>query len=213
MIERVVPGLAVTDHPAGSAWPLCCNATQSGVALVIGMGVDITRHTVNDRARNGATAAQRRGDRSRRPGAVPALPDRQAWRQRRHYRRASEMIRLAGERQGHQPATEAGCPGDGVTTGSEPAPADAAPGLGRRCARVTGGGYRQVPLPDRHAGSHPQGLRSPDGDVGGVEGDLLICCEPAAAGRPRRRGKQGECRDGHLGCLAGAEPAGEGQPR
>jgi hypothetical protein len=156
MIERVVPRLAVTDHPAGSAWPLCCNATQSGVALVIGMGVDITRHTVNDRARNGATAAQRRGNRSRRPGAAPALPDRQAWRQRRHYRRAGEMIRLAGERQGHQPATEAGCPGGGVTTGSEPAPADAAPGLGRGCARVTGGGCRQVPLPDRHAGLHLQ---------------------------------------------------------
>ena len=29
----------------------------------------------------------------------------------------------------------------------------------------------------------------------------------------RRRGKRGECRDEHLGCLAGAEPAGEGQPR
>jgi hypothetical protein len=44
-----------------------------------------------------------------------------------------------------------------------------------------------------------------------MEGDLLICCEPRA-GR-RRRGKQGECRDEHLGCLAGTEPAGEGQPR
>ena len=54
----------------------------------------------------------------------------------------------------------AGCPGGGVTTGSEPAPASAAPGLGTGCARVTGGGYRQVPLPDRHAGSHLQGLRS-----------------------------------------------------
>ncbi len=34
--------------------------------------------------------------------------------------------------------------------GSEPTSAGAAPGLGRGCARVTGGGYRQVPLPDRH---------------------------------------------------------------
>ena len=57
----------------------------------------------------------------------------------------------------------AGFPGGGVTTGSEPAPADAAPGLGRGCARVTGGGCRQVPLPDRHAGSHLQGLRYPEG--------------------------------------------------
>ena len=60
--------------------------------------------------------------------------------------------------------------------------------------RVTGGGYRQVPLPDMRnaiavacfvkltgsapAGSHLQGLRSPGGDVGVVEGDLLTCCEP-----------------------------------
>jgi len=59
---------------------------------------------------------------------------------------------------------------------------------------VTGGGYRQVPLPDMRnaiaaarfvkltrsapAGSHLQGLRSPGGDVGVVEGDLLTCCEP-----------------------------------
>jgi hypothetical protein len=60
--------------------------------------------------------------------------------------------------------------------------------------RVTGGGYRQVPLPDMRnaiaaarfvkltrsapADSHLQGLRSPGGDVGVVEGDLLTCCEP-----------------------------------
>ena len=106
-----------------------------------------------------------------------------------------------------------GCPGGGVTTGSEPAPAGAAPGLGRGCARVTGCGYRQVPLPDRHAGSHLQGLRSPEGDVGVVEGDQLICCEPQPRAGRRRRGKQGERPDEHLGCLAGAEPAGEGQPR
>ena len=42
-----------------------------------------------------------------------------------------------------------------------------------------------------------------------VEGDLLICCEPQPRAGRRRRGKQGECRDEHLGCLAGAEPAGE----
>ena len=63
------------------------------------------------------------------------------------------------------------------------------------------------------AGSYLQGLRSPEGDVGVVEGDLLICCEPQPRVGRRRRGKQGECRDEHLGCLAGAEPAGEGQPR
>ena len=57
-----------------------------------------------------------------------------------------------------------GCPGGGVTTGSEPAPAGAAPGLGRGCARVTGGGYRQVPLPDRHAECHHRRLfRQADG--------------------------------------------------
>ena len=122
-----------------------------------------------------------------------------------------------------------GCPGGGVTTGSEPAPAGAAPGLGRGRARVTGGGYRQVPYRtdmrnaitpacfvkltgSAPAGSHLQGLRSPEGDVEVVEGDQLICCEPQPrAGR--RRGKQGERPDEHLGCLAGAEPAGEGQPR
>jgi hypothetical protein len=61
------------------------------------------------------------------------------------------------------------------------------------------------------AGSHLQGLRSPEGDAG-MESDLLICCGPQSrAGRPR--GKQGECRDEYLGCLAGTEPAGEGQPR
>ena len=123
-----------------------------------------------------------------------------------------------------------GCPGGGVTTGSEPAPAGAAPGLGRGCARVTGGGYRQVPLPDRHAECHRRRLfRQADGVSPGrfapsgpavpgrrcwvVEGDLLICCEPQPRVGRRRRGKQGECRDEHLGCLAGAEPAGEGQPR
>jgi hypothetical protein len=98
-----------------------------------------------------------------------------------------------------------GCPGGGVTTGSEPAPAGAAPGLGRGHAQVTGGGYRQVPLPDRHAGSHLQGLRSPEGDVGVVEGDLLICCEPQPqprAGR-RRRGKQGSA----VTSTSGAVPA------
>jgi hypothetical protein len=42
-----------------------------------------------------------------------------------------------------------------------------------------------------------------------VEGDLLICCEPRPRSGRRRRGRQGECRDEHLGCLAGAEPAGE----
>jgi hypothetical protein len=42
-----------------------------------------------------------------------------------------------------------------------------------------------------------------------VEGDLLICCEPQPRAGRRRRGKQGECRDEHLGCLADAEPAGE----
>jgi hypothetical protein len=46
-----------------------------------------------------------------------------------------------------------------------------------------------------------------------VEGDLLICCEPQPRVGRRRRGKQGECRDEHLGYLAGTEPAGEGQPR
>ena len=93
-----------------------------------------------------------------------------------------------------------GCPGGGVTTGSEPAPAGAAPGLGRGRARVTGGGYRQVPLLDRHAGSHLQGLRSPEGDVGVVEGDQLICCEPQPrAGR--RRGKQGSAVTSTSGAL------------
>jgi hypothetical protein len=62
------------------------------------------------------------------------------------------------------------------------------------------------------AGSHLQGLRSPEGEVE-VEGDLLICCEPQPRVGRRRRGKQGECRDEHLGYLAGTEPAGEGQPR
>ncbi len=59
-------------------------------------------------------------------------------------------------------------------------------------------------------GSHLQGLRSP-GDVGVVEGDQLICCEPQPRAGRRRRGKQGERPDEHLGCLAGAEPAGEGR--
>jgi len=95
----------------------------------------------------------------------------------------------------------AGFPGGGVTTGSEPAPADAAPGLGRGCARVTGGGCRQVPLPDRHAGSHLQGLRSPEGDVGVVEGDLLICCEPQPRVGRRWRGKQGSAVTSTSGAL------------
>ena len=66
------------------------------------------------------------------------------------------------------------------------------------------------------AGSHLQGLRSPEGDVAVVEGDQLICCEPQPrAGR--RRGKQGKCRDEHLGCLAGANrpvkvSCGDGSP-
>ncbi len=119
-----------------------------------------------------------------------------------------------------------GCPGGGVTTGSEPASAGAAPGLGRGCARVTGGGYRQVPLPDKHAECHRRRLfRQADGVSPGrfapsgpaVPGrrcwaggsDLLICCEPQPR-VGRRRGKQGECRDEHFGCLVGAEPAGEG---
>jgi hypothetical protein len=46
-----------------------------------------------------------------------------------------------------------------------------------------------------------------------VEGDQLICCEPQPRAGRRRRGKQGERPDEHLGFLAGAEPAGEGQPR
>jgi hypothetical protein len=62
------------------------------------------------------------------------------------------------------------------------------------------------------AGWHLQGLRSPEGDVG-VEGDLLMCCEPQPQAGRRRLGKLGGCRDEYLGCLAGAEPAGEGQPR
>ena len=95
----------------------------------------------------------------------------------------------------------AGFPGGGVTTGSEPAPADAAPGLGRGCARVTGGGCRQVPLPDRHAGSHLQGLRYPEGDVGVVEGDLLICCEPQPRVGRRRRGKHGSAVTSTSGAL------------
>ena len=82
-----------------------------------------------------------------------------------------------------------GCPGGGVATGLDPASAGAVPGLGRGCARVTGGGYRQVPLPDRHAECHrrrlfrqadgvspgrfaPSGPAVPGGDVGVVE---VIC--------------------------------------
>lgn len=53
------------------------------------------------------------------------------------------------------------------------------------------------------AGSHLQGLRSPEADVGMVEGDLLICCGPQPRAGRRRRGKQGECRDEHLGTEAG----------
>ena len=90
--------------------------------------------------------------------------------------------------------------------------------------RVTGGGYRQVPLPDMRnaiaaacfvkltgsapAGSHLQGLRSPGGDVGVVEGDLLTCCEPQP-----RVGRQASAATSTSGALPARNPAGEGQPR
>jgi hypothetical protein len=124
---------------------------------------------------------------------VPAVPRGTDAGRRSAARSPRSAFVLAGGRSQPDLRDErmsAGCPGGGVTTGSEPAPAGAAPGLGKGCARMTGGGYRQVPLPGRHAGSHLQGLRSPEGDAGVVEGDLLICCEPQPrAGR--RRGKQG----------------------
>jgi hypothetical protein len=92
-----------------------------------------------------------------------------------------------------------GCQGDGVTTGPEPAPAGAAPGLVRGCARVTGAGTGRscygtgmrnaitaacfVKLtgvsPNRFA---PSGPAAPEGDVGMVEGDLLIAASRGQAG-------------------------------
>jgi hypothetical protein len=78
-----------------------------------------------------------------------------------------------------------GCPGGGVTTGSEPAPAGAAPGLGRGCARVTGCGYRQVPLPDGHAECRRRRLfRQADG----VSPGRFAPSGPAVPGRGCRGG-------------------------
>lgn len=63
-------------------------------------------------------------------------------------------------------------------------------------------GMPSPPLVSSSCRGQPQPVRTfracgPEGDVGMVEGDLLICCEPQPRAGRRRRGKQGECRDEH----------------
>ncbi len=119
---------------------------------------------------------------------VPAVPRGTDAGRRSAARSPRSAFVLAGG--GSQPGLldermSAGCPGGGVTTGSEPASAGAAPGLGRGCARVTGGGYRQVPLPDRHAECRRRRLfRQADG----VSPGRFAPSGPAVPGRRCRGG-------------------------